>query len=74
MPHLFVGTSRTRLLAQMYGDIVALLLREFDFVNVHDDALWEALGMTAPSSEKITNACDVKVTDEDGFCVPLRRS
>ena len=45
-----------------------------DFVNVHDDALWEALGMTVPSSEKITNACDLKVTDEDGFCVPLRRS
>ena len=51
--------------------------RASDFVNVHDDTLWEALGMTAPSSEQITNACDVKVTDEDGFlsrCVGHERA
>ena len=39
--------------------------------------LWEALGMTVPSSEKITNAFDVKVTEEDGFlsrCVGHERT
>ena len=73
----FSGASRTRFLANMFDDVAALLFfvgRISDFEDVHVAALWEALRMTALSSEKSTNACDAQVTDEDGFCVPLRRS
>ena len=79
-PYPFSGASRTRFLAHMYDDVAALLIfvgRISDFQDVHVDALWEALRMTASSSEKNTDARDVKVTDEDGFlsrCVGHERA
>ena len=64
----------------MYDDVAALLIfvgRISVFEDVHVDALWEALRMTAPSSEKSTNACNVQVADEDCFlsrCVGHERA
>ena len=64
----------------MYDDVAAVLTfvgRFSDFEDAHVDALWKALRMTAPSSEKSMNACDVQVTDEDWFlsrCVGHERA
>ena len=58
-PYPFSGASWTRFLAHMCDDVAALLIlvgRISDFEDVHVDALWEALRMTAPSSEKRTDA------------------
>ena len=77
---VLLGRQQDALHANLHADVAALLFFvgwASDFVNVHVDALWEAPEMTAPSSEKITNACDVKVADEGGFlsrCVGHERA
>ena len=73
IPCPFSGASQTRFLGHMYDDFAALFIIVgwfLDFEDVHVDALLEPLRMTAPSSVKSTDACHVKVTDEDGFLSP----
>lgn len=73
-PYPFSGASRTRFSALLYDDVAAL---RFFVEDAHVDALWEALRVKAPSSEKSTNASDVQVTDEDCFlscCVGHERA
>ena len=41
--------------------------RTSDNVNVHVDARWEALGLTAQPPKKFRNVSDVKVSARDGF-------
>ena len=72
---VLLGRQQDALHANMHADVAALLFLvgwASDFVNVYVDALWEAPEMTAPSSEKITNACDVKVADGNGNGISWR--
>ena len=41
-----------------------------NFVNVHADVRWKALGVKARSPEKLLDVCYEKVTDEDVFSFP----